>query len=83
MATTLTNVVLPAPLGPRIASTLPWGTVRSSPSTAVTFPNRTVTPQASMSGVSCVAAPCLSALSISMVIVPPSVEGIVNNRDQD
>ncbi len=33
-------VVLPAPLGPRIAVTVPGSTVRVSPSTAVTEPYR-------------------------------------------
>ena len=44
VATVRTNVVLPAPLGPRMASTSPGGAVRSRPSRAVTGPKRTVRP---------------------------------------
>src|SRR2546425_732324 len=39
-----TAVVLPAPLGPSRPRMLPWGTARSSPSSAVTSPNRLTSP---------------------------------------
>jgi len=41
-----TTVVLPAPLGPSSASTVPTGTVRSTPSSAVTSPYRLTRPVA-------------------------------------
>src|ERR1022692_4261249 len=47
VATVRTNVVLPAPFGPRMARTSPGGAIRSRLSRAVTLPNRTVTPRSS------------------------------------
>ena len=41
-------VVLPAPFGPRNPVTCPGRTVKLSPSTAVTGPNRLVSPQTSI-----------------------------------
>ena len=51
VATALTNVVLPAPFGPRSAVTWPDSATRSRPSRASTSPKRFVTPLASMIGV--------------------------------
>ena len=42
-ATTLNNVVLPAPLGPRTANRSPWATSRSMPPKARSPPNATDT----------------------------------------
>jgi hypothetical protein len=43
-----TAVVLPAPLGPSTASTVPVRAVRSTPSSAVVAPKRLTRPRASM-----------------------------------
>src|SRR4051812_5473353 len=47
---TRTMVVLPAPLGPSRPSTVPLGTVRSTPSSAVTLPYVLTSPRAEMAG---------------------------------
>src|SRR3954447_26166832 len=41
-----TSVVLPAPFGPRRPKTIPSGTSRSTPASAVVEPNRLTTPAA-------------------------------------
>jgi len=46
----LSKVVLPEPLGPMMACTMPLGTSRSIPSNASSPPNRRVTPRAVMIG---------------------------------
>src|SRR5918999_871769 len=46
-----TNVVLPAPLGPRTARMTPWSATRSKPSSATVFPKRLTTSEASIIGV--------------------------------
>ena len=48
VATVRMKVDFPAPLGPRKATTCPDGMVRSSASSAWTFPNRLLRPWASM-----------------------------------
>ena len=45
-----TVVVLPAPLGPRTPSTVPFGTSRSMPSSARTFPNDLTRPLTEIAG---------------------------------
>jgi len=45
-------VVFPAPFGPRKPYTVPWSTVRLSPSTAISVPNRFVSSRVSMASVS-------------------------------
>src|SRR5580704_16393472 len=49
VATMRTNVVLPAPLGPRMATGFPAGNVREKSDSAWTFPNFLLRPSASMS----------------------------------
>ena len=50
MATIRTSVVLPAPLGPSNAAIRPGGTVRSTPLSAITFPNAFAAPVTSSMG---------------------------------
>ena len=45
-----TRVVLPAPFGPSSAAIRPGGTVRSTPLSAVTFPNALAAPVTSSMG---------------------------------
>src|ERR671921_160944 len=45
-----TVVVLPAPLGPSMPSTLPWGTTKLTPSTATLSPKRLTRSTASTAG---------------------------------
>src|SRR5437763_8990455 len=50
-STVSTVVVLPAPLGPRRATTWPASAVNETPSTAVTGPYRTTRPETSTAGI--------------------------------